>query len=79
MKGEGAQGPLLEEIEKPKQAAGEKSEGAAVEGEKAKSQEAETSHLSDVPESSALTTMPESVCPRPFSSRLFLIDRNVTP
>jgi len=63
LKGEGAQGPLLEEIEKPKQAAGEKSEGAAVEGEKSKPQEAETSHLSDVPESSALTTMPESVRP----------------
>ena len=55
LKGEGAQGPLLEEIEKPKQA--EKEAGVVEE----KAQEPGTSHLNDVPESSDLAAMPESV------------------
>lgn len=55
MKGEGSQGPLLEEIEKPKQA--EKEAGVVEE----KVQEPGTSHLNDVPESSELAAMPESV------------------
>jgi len=61
LKGEGSQGPLLEEIEKPKQAQTEKSGDAGVVGEK-KEQEPGTSHLMDVPESSELAAMPESVC-----------------
>jgi len=61
LKGEGSQGPLLEEIEKPKQAQTEKSGDASVAGEK-KEQEPGTSHLMDVPESSELAAMPESVC-----------------
>jgi import receptor subunit TOM70 len=55
LKGEGAQGPLLEEIEKPKVA--EKDAGVVEE----KTQEPGTSHLNDVPESSDLAAMPESV------------------
>jgi hypothetical protein len=46
---------LLEEIEKPKQA---DKEGGVVEE---KAQEPGTSHLNDVPESSDLAAMPESV------------------
>jgi import receptor subunit TOM70 len=62
LKGEGSQGPLLEEIEKPKQPAGEKSD--AVEGSKEKAQDEATSHLSDIPEASALAAMSEAVCSR---------------
>lgn len=54
LKGDGADGPLVEEIEKPKAGA---AEGGAV-GEQ---QEPGTSHLADVPEASALTSMTEAV------------------
>ena len=54
LKGEGADGPLVEEIEKPKQP--KAAEG--VEGEK---QEAGTSHLADIPETGALAAMSEAV------------------
>lgn len=55
LKGEGSQGPLVEEIEKPKPQAGT----TTVEGEK--TQETGTSHLADVPESEALGAMSETV------------------
>lgn len=54
LKGDGADGPLVEEIEKPKAKA---TEGVA-EGEK---QESATSHLADIPEAGALAAMAETV------------------
>ena len=58
LKGDGADGPLVEEIEKPKPKA---TEGVA-EGEK---QESATSHLADIPEAGALAAMAEAVSHRP--------------
>jgi hypothetical protein len=58
LKGEGNDGPLLEEIVKPKAAAGEK---AGVEGSQAQAQEPGTSHLSDIPDAAALAVMSEAV------------------
>jgi import receptor subunit TOM70 len=57
LKGDGADGPLVEEIEKPKPKATE-----GVEGEK---QESGTSHLADVPEAGALAAMSEAVSRSP--------------
>jgi import receptor subunit TOM70 len=58
LKGEGNDGPLLEEIEKPKAAAGEK---AGMEGSQTQAQEPGTSHLSDIPDAAALAAMSEAV------------------
>jgi import receptor subunit TOM70 len=54
LKGEGNDGPLLEEIEKPKTA-------PSAGGEAAVEQAAESSHLSDIPNAAALEAMSEAV------------------
>lgn len=64
LKGEGNEGPLVEEIEKPKAQAQAQDGSAGVESEK--TQEPGTSHLADVPEPAALGVMSETVSPSPF-------------
>lgn len=59
LKGEGADGPLVEEIKPAFTAAA----GAEKEAGEKQTQEPGTSHLNDVPDAAGLTTMSETVSP----------------